>query len=523
MEFLREISPINKFLFFPPHPPAYSIDSFRGELCNLDGILCLALAAYNPSSHIIIYCHGNASDIGQCRRYLVRIRDRLGMHVIAIEYPGYGVSGGGPSESSVDKCVSRVYNFAHTTLKWPKESIIIMGRSIGSGPAVKLASRQKVGALILLAAFTSIKDVAEIMLGKAAAILMDRWKSVESIRKICCPVLFIHGSADQTIPAQHTIELYNACQHEQKDIQIFENLDHNQYNWKLIIQRLEDFFVQYGIRDPSMLHRSLTIPRECFEEWGEHGKIPCEAPDMWSPIRSIYYNITSSGSMAVSKDQNRRVEHPFTPNEAAPIPTVASERSIPFSPVIEAPQPIVPSTDASSRHTPYPLPSYRPPSRTSAEPKDIAEIQNQPIYIAGEEKIERKLSDYDDQVFAEEKFRRIKLPTRRPASQSPPRRQPIGSRRSQSALPFRPSAKLGMEEFPGRQFKQKTKIRKQEVNLQDSSKSTPGIITQERKIDSTPVKEKASARNSGTPSEHVSHSQITLAYSPAPFLPPKTS
>jgi len=365
MDFLKDISPINKFLFFPPSPPSYCIDSYSGELCNLDGVLCLALASFNPSSHIILYCHGNASDVGKCRRYLMRLRDTLGIHVIAIEYPGYGVSDGSPCEKSVDRAVLKVYNFVHGVLKWPKTSIIMLGRSIGAGPSVRLASREVVGALILLAAFTSVKAVAEFMLGKAATVIMaDRWKNIEDIKKVKCPVLFIHGSIDRTIPPTHSIELFNACTHTKRDIQIFENLDHNRYNWKLIIQKLEEFMVKFDLRDPGLVLRSLTIPRECFEEWGNHGKAPCEPPISWSPTSK-----TADTAQKYAAPQDVTIESIRPPE----VPT--REHGISDSPFVST-KTVVPQffdeKDAkyhkrASVESPGLMPPYQPPLRTGVD------------------------------------------------------------------------------------------------------------------------------------------------------------
>jgi len=39
------------------------------------------------------------------------------------------------------------------------QNIIIMGRSIGSGPATFVASKYKVGSLVLISAFTSLRAV----------------------------------------------------------------------------------------------------------------------------------------------------------------------------------------------------------------------------------------------------------------------------------------------------------------------------------------------------------------------------
>ena len=40
---------------------------------------------------MIIYFHGNAEDIGLAFDLLYMFGSEMGMHVIAVEYPGYGL------------------------------------------------------------------------------------------------------------------------------------------------------------------------------------------------------------------------------------------------------------------------------------------------------------------------------------------------------------------------------------------------------------------------------------------------
>jgi len=262
---------VDKLLFFPPSPASYTIESYPGELCNLNGVVCLALPAPVPSAHILVYTHGNAADIGQCRKYLLKLRDILGMHVIAVEYPGYGISDGEPNENTLDDSLRRVCTFLHEHLNWPKNSIILVGRSIGTGPAVKIASEDLVGCVVLLAAFTSIKGIAEFLVGGLARVISsDRWKNLEQIVKVQCPILFIHGAADQVIPATHSIKLFRACTHDYKDIEIIDKLDHHAYNWKQIAKRLQFFFRNFQIYKSNVVYQHLNIPSACFEDWGNH-------------------------------------------------------------------------------------------------------------------------------------------------------------------------------------------------------------------------------------------------------------
>ena len=56
-----------------------------------DFIPCLFLKYESGSSKIFLYFHANAEDLGRAYRFLTYIHVYLKMHVIAVEYPGYGV------------------------------------------------------------------------------------------------------------------------------------------------------------------------------------------------------------------------------------------------------------------------------------------------------------------------------------------------------------------------------------------------------------------------------------------------
>ena len=81
------------------------------------------------------------------------------------------------------------------------EDIIVMGRSIGSGPATFLASRNKIGVLILMSAYTSIKDAARDLVGPyLTKFVKQRFENDKNMQNIECPTFIIHGMEDEIIP-----------------------------------------------------------------------------------------------------------------------------------------------------------------------------------------------------------------------------------------------------------------------------------------------------------------------------------
>jgi acetyl esterase/lipase len=81
------------------------------------------------------------------------------VHVLVPEYPGYGMAPGSPHEISVNHNIEAAYDFAVNALEWNPERIIFFGRSIGTGPAVQMASQLECGGIVLVSPYTSVNHM----------------------------------------------------------------------------------------------------------------------------------------------------------------------------------------------------------------------------------------------------------------------------------------------------------------------------------------------------------------------------
>ena len=95
-------------------------------------------------------------------------------------------------------------------MKFEPDDVLVMGRSIGSGPATLFASVNPCGALVLISPFTSLKCVAKYNFGSIVSTLLNqRFENEAAILKVKCPCLFIHGKEDTLIPYEHSKTLYS--------------------------------------------------------------------------------------------------------------------------------------------------------------------------------------------------------------------------------------------------------------------------------------------------------------------------
>lgn len=170
-----------------------------------DFIPCLFLRNPSPTKKILVYFHGNSEDLGGAYNFLKFVQFRIEAHIISVEYPGYGVYKGQPTESSILNDASRVLEFIQKVLKWPTKDVIALGRSIGTGPACYLASMNSLGALALISPYTSIRGIVKTMFGKISQyFIKERFIITDMIKKVKCPTFILHGKRDNIIPVEHS-------------------------------------------------------------------------------------------------------------------------------------------------------------------------------------------------------------------------------------------------------------------------------------------------------------------------------
>ena len=210
----------NRMIFQPPKP-SYSDTPEVLKITTAEGVRISAIHLQNPQAvYTVIYSHGNAEDIGDARPRLTTIRD-AGFNVFAYDYHGYGTSGGRPSELNAYRDIDAAYDYLTVQLNIPPQRIILHGYSVGSGPAVDLAARRPVAGLILESPFTTaFRVVTRIPLFPC-----DRFRNIDKIGRIGCPLLILHGTSDQVIPFRHGKILFRAA-HEPKRFFPVEGANH---------------------------------------------------------------------------------------------------------------------------------------------------------------------------------------------------------------------------------------------------------------------------------------------------------
>jgi fermentation-respiration switch protein FrsA (DUF1100 family) len=229
--------------------PSYWIAGDFVRLPTEDGAQIAALYLPNPAARFtMLYLHGNASELGRDRPFLEEVRAH-GFAVLAIDYHGYGCSGGSPSERALYADARAALKYLDDVRHVPPEHVIVYGFSLGGGPAVDLAAHERVAGLILQSTFASAFAV-ETVLGAALFAPFDLFRNRAKIARIGCPLLLFHGTYDRVVPFANAERLYAGAREPKRAVWV-EGAGHNNLRQSLgerYWEALGDF--SRGLRHP---------------------------------------------------------------------------------------------------------------------------------------------------------------------------------------------------------------------------------------------------------------------------------
>jgi len=209
-------------IIFQPHRSAYSDNPGIIKITSSNGKKISAVYLPNPDARFtLLVSHGNAEDLGDIREWLEDMR-QAGFSVFAYDYQGYGTSEGKPSEKAAYADEGAAYDFLALNLGTPPDRIIIFGRSVGTGPALQLATRRPAAGLVLQSPFLSAYRV----LTRIPLLPFDKFTNYKRISHIHCPVLIMHGTKDSIIGMWHGEKLFQLA-NEPKQFVAIAGADHN--------------------------------------------------------------------------------------------------------------------------------------------------------------------------------------------------------------------------------------------------------------------------------------------------------
>ncbi|MFC4220281.1 alpha/beta hydrolase [Flagellimonas marina] len=178
---------------------------------------------------VILYFHGNAGDLSRWGR-IVQPFVEMGHDVLVMDYRNYGKSTGEISEEALYQDAQLFYNYLGD--KYAPNDIVIYGRSLGTGIATQLASKNNCNKLLLETPFYSLLDVAKARFPFLPLKQLLRYKmpSYQFIKEVQCPIRIFHGTEDAVVSYDSGKKLFDAIPQTDKKIYTIPNGNHNNLN-----------------------------------------------------------------------------------------------------------------------------------------------------------------------------------------------------------------------------------------------------------------------------------------------------
>ncbi|MFJ2710194.1 alpha/beta hydrolase [Pseudomonas sp. NPDC087346] len=171
----------------------------------------------------LIYFGGNAEDVSRNLPGFAEAFPDYALYLM--NYRGFGGSGGSPSEEAIAEDALALFDQVYAS----HPQITVIGRSLGSGVAVRLASQRPATQLILVTPFNSLVEIATRQYPWVPVqwLLKDRFESGKYAAHISVPTLLLAASDDQVVPRASTQRLLGHFPKGVATIRVVPDSGHN--------------------------------------------------------------------------------------------------------------------------------------------------------------------------------------------------------------------------------------------------------------------------------------------------------
>jgi len=192
---------------------------------------------------VVLYFHGNKGNIKRYVRFVNNFT-KHGYEVWMGDYPGFGKSVGDRSEKILYEQAKQLYKMAAS--KYPADSIIIYGKSLGTGIAAYTAAAGNAQRLILETPYYSIPALFSCYAPIYPNSRMASYKipTHEYLSEIKYPITIFHGTDDGVIPYRSAGKLKEALKPFDQFITIEGGTHHNLNDYPVFHQKLDSLLMK---------------------------------------------------------------------------------------------------------------------------------------------------------------------------------------------------------------------------------------------------------------------------------------
>ena len=190
---------LQRSLIYFPHPDSGGQGATTIKLPAAEARVLVSTRP-NDGPRALIYFGGNAEDVSASMgEFSVGFPDTA---IYLLHYRGYGGSSGKPSEKALFADALTLFDMVHAA----HPDVDIVGRSLGSGIAVYVASLRPVKRLVLVTPFDSLQEVAAAQYPYFPVrwLLLDKYESWKYAPRVTAPTLIVAAERDEIVPRAST-------------------------------------------------------------------------------------------------------------------------------------------------------------------------------------------------------------------------------------------------------------------------------------------------------------------------------
>jgi len=163
-------------------------------------------SSHEKRGPLLIYFGGNSEEASW---FLDNISYLKGWSLLLMNYRGYGLSQGSPSEKNLFQDALLIYDKFSKREDIDQKRIVVMGRSLGTGVGVFLASQRSLRGIILVSPYDSLESLAKNIYPYVpiSLLLKHPFDSLSRVSKIRTPLLALFASDDRVVPPKHSKKL----------------------------------------------------------------------------------------------------------------------------------------------------------------------------------------------------------------------------------------------------------------------------------------------------------------------------
>ncbi|MDY6991228.1 MAG: alpha/beta hydrolase [Pseudomonadota bacterium] len=186
--------------------PNAEITFLTPDQIQLQGWLLRSPQATAEKTPLLIYFGGNAEEVSTMAWHMEHFP---GWSLLLINYRGYGLSEGNPSQQHLFADALTIYDTISQRTDIDQSCIVAMGRSLGTGVAVHLAAQRPLDGVILISPYDSVTAVAKqiYFFLPVSLLLKHPFNSIAQAPQITAPMLTLVAKEDSLIKPSHSYRL----------------------------------------------------------------------------------------------------------------------------------------------------------------------------------------------------------------------------------------------------------------------------------------------------------------------------